>query len=93
MPKSCEVLYLYLVVTKETISLVLVREEEGKQLPIYYTNQMLKGSKLNYPILEKVTYAVLIVATKLKPYFEAHTMKVRTNYLLRKILYRSETPR
>lgn len=81
MPREGEALFLYLFVMHETISLILVREEEGEQSPVYYTSQVLKGAELNYLPLEKLAFAVMMSVTKLQPYFESQTIEVRTNYL------------
>ncbi|KAL0386047.1 UNVERIFIED_CONTAM: hypothetical protein Sradi_2999000 [Sesamum radiatum] len=40
-----ETLYLYLSVAPQAVSSVLIREEDGKQLPIYYVNKVLKGAE------------------------------------------------
>lgn len=45
--KEGETLYLYLVVTTETTSSVMIRAEGGEQFSIYYTSQVSKGSKQN----------------------------------------------
>ena len=59
-PIEGETLYLYLATTEETVAAVLIREEEGKQLPIYYISKVLHEAELNYPRLEKLAYALLI---------------------------------
>ena len=38
-----EELYLYLTVSPYAVSLVLIKEEEKVQKPIYYTSKVLKG--------------------------------------------------
>ncbi|XP_050238331.1 uncharacterized protein LOC126687817 [Mercurialis annua] len=90
-PVAGENLYLYLSVGRETIASVLVREEEEEQRPIYYISRTLKGAELNYPTIDKLALAVFITTKKLKPYFQGHTVIVRTNQPLRKTLYRPET--
>ncbi|GKV14890.1 hypothetical protein SLEP1_g25693 [Rubroshorea leprosula] len=50
-----EILYLYLGISDEAISSVLVREEGKQQKPVYYTSSVLHRVKLRYPIVEKVT--------------------------------------
>lgn len=53
-------LYLYLAISSVGVSLVLVRENEGVQMPIYYTNRLLKDVETYYPKIEEVTYALMI---------------------------------
>lgn len=38
--------------------------------------------------MENLAYAVLIASRKLRPYFETHTIEVRSNYPLKKLLHR-----
>ena len=40
-PHDGEVLYIYLTVSKHAVSIVLVREDEGRQSPIYYVSKAL----------------------------------------------------
>ena len=42
-PKDREQLFIYLVVSKGAVSVVLIREEEGKQFPVYYVSKSLLG--------------------------------------------------
>ncbi|KAK8951016.1 hypothetical protein KSP39_PZI003142 [Platanthera zijinensis] len=85
-PKEGEDLALYLGVGGEAVSSVLVREEGKKQLPFYYVSRILKKAELRYPILEKLAYALVISARKLRPYFQAHSIRVVTDHPLRKVL-------
>jgi hypothetical protein len=57
------------------------KEEEGKfkQIPVYFASDVLSGSKLFYSELEKVAYAVVMAARKLRHYFEGHKIRVITN--------------
>jgi ribonuclease HI len=65
---------------------VLVREESGKQRPMYFTSKVLHGAEERYPRIEKLAYALVISARRLRPYFQAHAVRVLTEYPLRKIL-------
>uniref|UniRef100_A0A2N9IPM7 Reverse transcriptase domain-containing protein n=1 Tax=Fagus sylvatica TaxID=28930 RepID=A0A2N9IPM7_FAGSY len=67
--KQGEELYLYLVVSPTAISSVLVREEDRRQLPVYYTSRALRGAEERYPPMEKLAFALVTVARKLRPYF------------------------
>ncbi|KAK8951440.1 hypothetical protein KSP39_PZI003040 [Platanthera zijinensis] len=68
------------------VSSVLVREEGKKQFPIYYVSRVLKKAELKYPILEKLAFALIISARKLRPYFQAHSIQVVTDHPLCRIL-------
>ena len=61
------------------MSAALVREEEKVQKPVYYTSRALRGAKERYPPMEKLAFALVTAARKLKPYFQAHTVNVLTD--------------
>ncbi|KAK3023067.1 hypothetical protein RJ639_043082 [Escallonia herrerae] len=61
-PLVGEELFLYLAIAESAISAVLVREQSGKQLPIYYGSEVLQGAELRYPNMEKLVFALLIAA-------------------------------
>ncbi|KAK3025706.1 hypothetical protein RJ639_041711 [Escallonia herrerae] len=71
-----EELFLYLAVAESAISVVLIRDQDGKQLPIYYMSKVLEGAELRYPDTKKLAFALLIAAQKLRPYFQSHSIKV-----------------
>ncbi|KAK8934446.1 hypothetical protein KSP39_PZI014383 [Platanthera zijinensis] len=85
-PREGEILFLYLGVGAGAVSSVLVREEGKKQFPIYYVSRVLKKAELKYPILEKLAFALVISARKLRPYFQAHSIQIVTDHPLRRIL-------
>ncbi|GKV49152.1 hypothetical protein SLEP1_g55918 [Rubroshorea leprosula] len=85
-----EILYLYLGISDEAISTVLVREEAKQQKPIYYISSVLHGAELRYPIVEKAALAVVTSAKKLRPYFQSHPIIVLTDQPLRQILQKPE---
>ena len=67
------------------LSVALVREENGVQKPVYFTSRALRGVEERYPQMEMLTFALVIMARKLKPYFQAHIMVV----LMDKPLYKA----
>jgi hypothetical protein len=77
-----EFLYLYLAVSPTTVSVALIREEGGIQKPVYFISR----AEERYMQMEKLAFALTIASTKLQPYFQAHTVKVLTEYSLKKVL-------
>ena len=64
----------------------LVREEDGSQKPVYFTSRALRGVEERYPQMEKLAFTLIIVARKLKLYFQAHTIIVLMDKPLRKAM-------
>ena len=58
------------------VSAALVREEEGTQQPVYFVSRAFWGVKERYPRMEKLAFALVTVAQKLKPYLQTHTIVV-----------------
>uniref|UniRef100_A0A2N9F3F9 Uncharacterized protein n=1 Tax=Fagus sylvatica TaxID=28930 RepID=A0A2N9F3F9_FAGSY len=65
-----EELYLYLAVSPTAVSSTLIKEEERRQLPVYYTIRALRGAVERYPPMEKLALALVIAAKKLLPEFD-----------------------
>ncbi|XP_022859441.1 uncharacterized protein LOC111380181 [Olea europaea var. sylvestris] len=58
-------------------------EEGTTQLLVYYTSKIFLFSETRYPDMEKLALALIIASRKLRPYFQAHTIHVLTNFPLR----------
>ena len=56
------------------------------QRPVYYVSKSLHEAKIHYLSLEKAILAVVQATRKLPHYFQAHTVIVLTQLLLRSIL-------
>jgi hypothetical protein len=93
-PEPKSPLLLYLSASKSTVSVVLVqeKEEEGKlkKIPVYFASEALSGSKLFYSVLEKIAYAVVMAARKLRHYFKGHRIRVITNQPLNDLFTNKE---
>ena len=89
-PDQGEVLYLYLSVSFDAVSAVLVRETPEGQKPIYFTSKALLGPETRYQKIEKVALALLTATRKLGQYFLAHIVVVRTDQPIRHILGRPD---
>ena len=83
-------MFLYLAVSPIAVSAALVREEDKVQKPVYYTSRALCGVEERYPPTEKLAFALVTVARKLKLYFKAHTVVVLTDKHLRRAMSNPE---
>jgi ribonuclease HI len=87
-----EPLYLYVAATTQVVSAVIVveRTKEGHALPVqrpvYYVSEVLSDSKIRYPQVQKLLYAVVLARRKLRHYFEAHPVTVVSSFPLGEII-------
>jgi hypothetical protein len=86
-----EPLYIYLAVSDSAVSSALVREDQGIQKLVYYISRALRGAETRYPQIEKLAFALIISARKLRPYFQAHTVRVLIDHPLKKVLFKPDT--
>ena len=81
-PSSGAELLLYIATSSFVVSAALVEErmveETLKQLPIYFVSESLSRSKLLYSEMEKMSYAVVMAAKKLRHYFQSFKINVPT---------------
>ena len=77
-PSEGELLTLYLAISDFSIRVVLIRDKDRVQHPIYYCNRALRGAEERYPKMEKLILALVTAARKLRPYFQGHTIEVPT---------------
>ncbi|CAA0841636.1 Unknown protein, partial [Striga hermonthica] len=90
-PLPDEPLFLYLGVSDVTVNAVLIRQDGLQQFPIYYISKALHDAELRYPYMEKLAFALIIAARKLRPYFLEHSVVVFTSFPLRQVLHRPDT--
>jgi hypothetical protein len=94
--QPAEDLLLYISCTTHVVSTVLVVEqaEEGHaypvQHPVYFISEVLGPSKKKYPQVQKLLYAVLLTARKLRHYFDNHKVIVVTGFPIGDILRNKE---
>jgi hypothetical protein len=91
-----EDMLLYISCTTYVVSTALVveRVEEGHtypvQHPVYFISEVLGPSKMKYPQVQKLLYAVLLTARKLRHYFDDHKIIVVTGFPIGDILHNKE---
>ena len=81
-----EELYLYIAVSQVAVSAALVRDEGGSQRLVYFISRAFRGAEERYPRMEKLAFALITAARKLKPYFQAHTIIVLTDQPLKRAM-------
>jgi hypothetical protein len=73
---------------------VVERAEEGRaypvQHPVYFISEVLGPSKIRYPQVQKLLYAVLLTTRKLRHYFDDHKVIVVTGFPIGDILHNKE---
>ncbi|KAJ9535409.1 hypothetical protein OSB04_un001477 [Centaurea solstitialis] len=89
-PIEGESLQLYLAVSNNAVSAVLVREGDQHQQPIYYISKSFLDAETRYTSMEKLLLGLVTAAKKLRHYFESHHIIVVTNYPLKIVLRKPE---
>jgi ribonuclease HI len=83
---------IYVVVATQVVSAAIVveRREEGHALPVqrpvYFISEVLSETKIRYPQIQKLLYAVILTRRKLRHYFESHPVTVVSSFPLGEII-------
>ena len=85
-PEVDEVLFAYIAVTSHTVSLVLIRVDNGVQRPVYYMRKSLHEAEVRYLPRERAILAVVHVTRKLPHYFQSHIIVILTQLSLKSLL-------
>jgi hypothetical protein len=56
------------------------------QHPVYFVSMVLREARVQYTKQQKLLYTLLIASRKLRPYFQAHPIRVVTQYPLETVL-------
>lgn len=89
-PDPGKTLYLYLSITDQAVSAILVQESRKDQQPIYFMSKVLHGAKTRYQKIEKLGLALVVAARRLRPYFQCHPIVVRTDQPVRQVLQKPD---
>nr|KYP54333.1 Retrovirus-related Pol polyprotein from transposon 17.6 [Cajanus cajan] len=79
-------LLVYISASDRAVSSVLVQEQEGSQIPIYFVSRVLQGAETRYQKIEKLALAILVTARKLRHYFQSYEVVIQTDYPIRQVL-------
>jgi ribonuclease HI len=91
-PAAGEALLIYVAATTQVVSATIVveRREEGHALPVqrpvYFISEVLSETKIRYPQIQKLLYAVILTWRELRHYFESHPVTVVSSFPLGEII-------
>jgi hypothetical protein len=91
-PAAGEALLIYVAATTQVVSVAIVveRREEGHALlvqrSVYFISEVLSETKIRYPQIQKLLYAVIQTRRKLWHYFESHPVTVVSSFPLGEII-------
>ncbi|RDY05175.1 Retrovirus-related Pol polyprotein from transposon 17.6, partial [Mucuna pruriens] len=85
-PRPGTPLCLYISISDNAVSSVLVQEEGGEQKPVYFTSRVLQGPERRYQKIEKAALAVVVASRRLRPYFQSYSIIVRTDLPIKQVL-------
>ena len=83
-------LVMYIAASTNAVSSALVQEKDNNQQPIYFTSHILQDPETQYQMVEKVALAIITTARQLHPYFQSHTIIIRTDHPIQKILQKPD---
>nr|GEU38006.1 reverse transcriptase domain-containing protein [Tanacetum cinerariifolium] len=90
-PFSKEILFMYLAISREEASAVLLVVRQGKQHPVHYVSRTLHDAERNYAPLEKMALSLRHLSRRFRRYFEAHPITVITDQPIKQILSKADT--
>jgi hypothetical protein len=91
-PAAGEALLIYVATTTQVVSAAIIveRREEGHALlvqrPVYFISEVLSETKIRYPQIQKLLYAVILTRRKLRHHFESHPVTVLSSFPLGEII-------
>jgi len=89
-PDTRQPLLVYITAIDHTVSAALVQEIEGMQYYVYFVSRTLQDPETRYQMVEKLALSLVHAARRLRPYFQNHSITVKTDYPIQKILQKPD---
>lgn len=86
-------LFLYLYVTNDAMSSVLVQELDDNEKQVYFVSRVFRGAELRYQKIERLSSSLVATTRKLNAYFHGHQIMFKTNYHIHQVLKKSDLER
>jgi len=85
-PDTRQPLLVYITTTDHIVSAALVQNIEGTQHPVYFVSRTQQDPKIRYQMVGKLALSLVHAAHRLRPYFQNHSIIVKIDYPIQKIL-------
>lgn len=89
-PEPGRDLLLYLWDTDTIVNAVIVQEDGKEQCPIYFVSRVLYDVETYYQVIEKLAFALVTTARRLRSYFQSHQVIVKTDHPIKQVLRKLE---
>lgn len=86
-PINGDDMYSYIAISDCAVSAALIREDSREQKPVYYISKTLLETETRYQKMEKLILVLVIVARKLRLYFQSFRVVCMIVYPLMSILH------
>jgi len=83
-------LLVYITTTDHTVSVALVQDVGGTQHRVCFVSRTLQDPETRYQMVEKLALSLVHAARHLRPYFQNHSITVKTDYPIQKILQKPD---
>ena len=71
----------------------MIREEDRRQLLVYYVSQAFQGAEAKYPHIEKIVFVLIVASRKLCPHFQENPILAMIDLPIKKVMIKPEAAR
>ena len=71
----------------------MIREEDRRQLLVYYVSQAFQGAEAKHLRIEKIVFILIVASRKLCPHFQANPILAMIDLPIKKVMIKPEAAR